>query len=530
MKKTVLCIALTALILCGCGKDTDYTAESGTISAETLEPVRGGIVNLFCDTPDTLNPIVTGYKSVSQVMDLVYDGLFRTENNFSATPVLASGYVAEANNTVYVVKLNKKIKFHNGSDFDAADVVATFRHIANSDSKYKSALADVKSCYAHSDDTVVFELNIPKSNFANLLDFPILPAESSDADFTADNVNFIPDGTGKYKVHTKDAIGITLVENKDYKLSDEPYVDEIRIKFMKDASVAKYNFEAVETDFITTDLYAWGDTAMNGNFSAYEYESNRLTFIGLNCSNFVLSDKNIRKILAGAVDKDKFVSDILYSHGARVDLPVNPNAYFATGGLLADLYESGKTLNLLKGSGWLDLDGDGVLDKYFDDQQYSMSFRLIVNSGNGNAVKLAQMLKSNLAPEGINLDVVYLDYYNYVAAVQNGDYDMFIGRTDIANDCDVSFMLKTGGYQNFYRFSSPDMDDALYRVSVANGENNIKNAYKEFESVFKDEMPVIPLYFETDAVFSSIRIKGDPNVSRTGIFTGFENVYVEYKE
>ncbi len=530
MKKTISYILLVTLLLTGCGSRADKTAENLSAVSESVTPIDGGSVNLFCDSPDTLNPITTGFKSVSDVMGLVYEGLFQVENNFSATPVLASGYSTEADNTVYIVRLKKKVKFHDGSELDTGDVVATFNRIMSVESKYKTALTNVKSCYQSSDGAVVFELYYPMSNFVNLLDFPILPSELTDGDFASPNESFIPNGTGKYEVRMKDATGITLIKSRGYDHGEEPYVEDIYIKYMKDTSIAKYNFEAVETDFITTDLYSWGDTAMNGAFSTYEYESNRLTFLGINCANPVLADKEVRKIISRAVNKEKLVSDILYTHGATADYPVNPNAYFASGNLLADRYEAGETMNLLKTAGWLDLDGDGVLDKYVDDVEYSMSFHLVLNSGNTNAELLADMLRSAFASEGIKLTVSHLDYWSYIDAVQNGNYDLFIGRTDIANDCNISFMLGSGGYQNFYRFSSQNMDNALYRISVSSGENDIKSAYKEFEFVFRDEMPIIPLYFETDAVFTSTRIKGDPHISRTGIFTGFDKVYVKFKE
>lgn len=44
---------------------------------------------------------------MAEVMYLVYDGLFRTENDFSATPVLSSGYSANEGNTQYVVRLKR---------------------------------------------------------------------------------------------------------------------------------------------------------------------------------------------------------------------------------------------------------------------------------------------------------------------------------------------------------------------------------------------------------------------------------------
>lgn len=531
MKKAVSAaiIVIMLMLLCGCSNSNDLVLDVSEFNEEETTPVKGGTINLFCDVPDTLNPLVTGYKSVSEVMYLVYDSMFVTENNFSATPLLASGYVAEETNTRYIVKLRKKVQFHDGTDFDANDVISTVEKIFTSDSRYKSSLNNLKSFYATDSHTVVFELAQSQTNFENLLDFPILPSECSDQDYIQENKYFVPCGTGKFKIESMGTNSLILVKNENNRLGEEPYVDNIKISYVQDSSIAKFTFEAMETDVITTDLYTWGDTAMKGEFSTYEYESNRLAFIGINCANTSLSDKNVRKAISDAIDKERLVSDVMYTHGAVVNSPVNPNAFFSGGGYVTDRYELGEALQKLKNAGWLDLDNDGVLDKYFNDAQHSLFFNLVVDSENSGSVRLANLIAENMEQEGIRINVVPLTYWSYVAAVQNGEYDLFVGRIDIADDCDVSFLLKSGGAQNYFRYSSPLLDEAFYKISTADGESSIKNAYKAFDSVFKDELPMIPLYFENDAVFSSIRIKGELAVSRTGIYTGFENVYVKYK-
>jgi len=527
MKRTLISILLL-IFLCGCKSNIELPS-GGNKDEEKLTPVKGGTINLFCDFPDTLNPVVTGFKSVSEVMYLVYDGLFRTENNFSSTPVLATSCTYENNNTRCIVNLRKDVTFHNGTSFDANDVVSTIDYIRSTGSKYNSNLKNVSSYYAQGDGMVVFELISPQPNFSNLLDFPILPAECSGDDFLAENKYFLPCGTGKYKFVSNDEKTLTLSVYEDNWYGDEPYAENIKITYIKDTGIAKYTFRAMETDIITTGLYSWGDTSMTGEFSTYEYESNRLTFIGLNCSNIALSDKNVRNALSASVDKEKLISDVMYTHAAAASFPINPNAFFASGGHISSHYEAGKALAALKNSGWLDLDNDGVLDKYFDQEQYSLSFNMIVNSSNNTSVRVAEWIAQNMRNEGVRINIVPLSYPSYIGAIQNGEYDMFVGRVDIANDCDISFMLRSGGEQNFYSYSSKNMDDALYKISTADGANSVKGAYKEFETVFKDETPVIPLYFETDAVFSSVRLKGELDVSRTGIFTGFHNVYVKYK-
>lgn len=527
MRKITLCILLL-IFLCGCQSNIDMVTDNGTTEGDDLIAQRGGTVNLFCDEPDTLNPIATGFKSISQTMNLVYEGLFRVENDFTATPILATSFSAESGNTRYVISLNKKIRFHNGTTFNAEDVISTINNIINTDSKYSENLRNVKSYSALNDETVSFELITPQVNFINLLDFPILPSECTPWDYSRENKYFVPCGTGKFKVKSCNEDSVVLEQNEDW-YGDKPYIEQVMISYTKDKSAAKYLFESMETDVITTDLYSWGDTAMNGEFSTNEYESNRLVFMGLNCKNTILRDKTVRNALYRSVDKEKLVSDVVYTHAGVTNVPVNRNAFFSNMGFDFEGYEQGKTMQMLKDSGWLDLDGDGILDKYYEDTRHSLNFNLVVNSQNDVALKIAERLVDSLKKEGVMLNVMYLDYADYIAAVGNGEYDMFVGRIDIANDCDVSFMLKSDGERNFFQYASEKMDQALYKINTSFGEHDIKTSFKQFESVFRDETPFIPLYYETDAVFSSVRIKGDVEPSRTGVFTGFGNVFVNYK-
>lgn len=523
MKRITAVLAAFVLLLCGCGGGGG-TADIGDLD---VTPVKGGEIRLFCDFPDTLNPVTTGYKSVSQVMRLVYDGLFRTENDFSATPVLASGYTADDGNRRYVIGLKENIKFHDGTDFDATDVAATVEKIRKTQSVYNANLQNVVSCSALADGSVEFVLAEPQANFVALLDFPILPSEASDRDYLSENRGYYPEGTGKFKVKAVDGKGITLVRNEAY-FDEKPYADGARITYIKDRSVAKYSFEAMEFDAITTDYYPWGETAMSGDFNTTEYVSNRLVYLGLDCANPILSDSAVRRAISTALDKESFVETLLYTHGAVADSPVNPSAYFADSEYEREAYEAGNAKAELKNAGWLDLDGDGIFDKYVNDEQISLVFNLIVNAQNPTLLACAQLIAEQLSAEGISVNVVELTYEEYLAAVYAGQFDMFVGRIDIANDCDLSFLLSGGGVQNHFNYNSPNMNSALKEIASAADNGSVKESYKKTEDLFRKEMPLVPIYFETGALFTTVRLKGDTDVSRTGVFSGLQNVFINY--
>ena len=69
--KLVTIILIASLAFCGCS-DSDSQTENTT--PENLIPQQGGSITLGCFVPDTLNPLVTEYQNVRDVLMIVYEG------------------------------------------------------------------------------------------------------------------------------------------------------------------------------------------------------------------------------------------------------------------------------------------------------------------------------------------------------------------------------------------------------------------------------------------------------------------------
>jgi peptide/nickel transport system substrate-binding protein len=59
----------------------------------------------------------------------VYDRLLGVSSNFELLPELAKSWSSSEDGKVWTFQLRERVKFHDGSDFDAADVVYTFQRI-----------------------------------------------------------------------------------------------------------------------------------------------------------------------------------------------------------------------------------------------------------------------------------------------------------------------------------------------------------------------------------------------------------------
>ncbi len=494
---------------------------------------KDGVLNLYSYIPNTLNPYVTNYDSTLDMLRLIYDSLFDVSLDMSAIPVLAKEYTVNDNNTIYTIKLNKT-KFHGGKDFTADDVLASVFYAKNFSVPYSKTLSIVKNVEKQGDDTVVFILNEPNACFVNLLDFPIMPENLEIEDFSTTNEKFIPIGTGKYKV--EDIVKgkkITLIRNDDRKIGEKPLIKTIVVNVMASPDLPMYAFNSGSLDIIDTDTFKWGDFGINVEYATKEYTSNKYEFIGINHNNIVLDNVSVRNALNYATDKIKIADDIKYSHVKPVNSPVNPDSYFSTVKYDKVDFDIEQAKTILEKDGWLDLDGDGVLDKVIEDGTYSLSFDMLVNEDNPERVAVAEFIAETYKKCGINVSVTVVDFETYNTKIVSGEYDLFVGGITIPNDNDLRFMLKTTSVvdkNNHYNYLSEQMDGILNDISVSQSSEQLIENYGKFQNFFENEFPHISLYFENEAILLNTRVKPEMNISLSNVFSGVQDIFIEKSE
>ncbi len=525
--KRVLAVLLCILLLAGCGRQNGI---SGTEvqQEEDLTPQQGGTLNLYAYAPDTLNPLITDYQCNVEMLGLVYEGLFCVEQDFSATPVLAAGYEASDGNRRYTVYLKDGVQFHDGSVFGAADVVATIDNIFAYHSSFVGNLDNIARYYA-SGNAVIFELERPQANFICLLDFPILPRSIPSGGYARESGSFVPIGTGKYKYdHETEYKSLVLVRNPDWHGGEAGYIDTIQVSYIKNEETGVYSFDAGELDLLTTSIYTWGDYSLTRTVRTLESANNLYSFIGINHRNFILADAAVRKALELAVDKTRLAGDIMYSHAVPANAPVNPNAYYFDAQSQTPKFDIESAKTALSAAGWLDLNGDGILEKVFEGTEQALSFELLYNEENTLRQTVAEFLKRSFLDIGVELRLTAVDFATYQARIQSGGYDLFLGQIDILNDGALDFLLRSDGAQNTFGFSASD--SALDAVAAAGSQEEITAAYQQLQAVLAEQTPIIGLFYGTSAVLQGIRVKGTLHTSRTGPFTGIDQLFIKYKE
>lgn len=97
-------------------KDKETSKKSDTSSKTVTAMMSGDLKPESADTVDTSMSVIKFYE-------LVYDPLVRYGENGKIEPALAESYEISEDGTVYTFKLRKGVKFSNGEDFNADNVL-----------------------------------------------------------------------------------------------------------------------------------------------------------------------------------------------------------------------------------------------------------------------------------------------------------------------------------------------------------------------------------------------------------------------
>ena len=182
-------------------------------------PRMGGILKVATiGEPPTLDMPSSTATQVYEIMWHVNESLFAYDKTWTPAPLLAESATLGERGLRLTIALRKGVKFHNGKEMTAADVVPSLQRWGKVASVGKVLWRDVESIEARDPYTVVVHLKKPSGSFLYGLSEPhssIYPKESIDAAGDAQLKEFIGTGPYRFVEHRPDR-HIKLVRFKEY--------------------------------------------------------------------------------------------------------------------------------------------------------------------------------------------------------------------------------------------------------------------------------------------------------------------------
>ena len=313
------------------GEVSEAPAESGPVYGGTLR------VGAFAEG-DGLNPAANAFSTPVYLMaHPVFDPLayFDTEGNW--IPVLAESWTKTGDGTVWQMKVREGVRFHDGTELDADDVVATFQaQLADPliSVAFKPGFDPDEPIRKIDDYTVEFVGVRPSAHLPNAFTSQlgmVLPSEWLELSLADPALNQMPVGTGPFMVESRIQDEVTvLVRNPDYWAADmiDVYLDRIEVYPIPDSTVAAQRLIAGELDLIvasgTGAVLTLRDAADQG-VRTFENQRSDESMMIINTQSPVFSDIRARQALTFATDQDLYVELLSEGTSQAADTMFHPD-------------------------------------------------------------------------------------------------------------------------------------------------------------------------------------------------------------
>jgi peptide/nickel transport system substrate-binding protein len=274
MKKAFVFLAILvicALVVCGCSGNastpaaTSQSKPAPTITASTAPaasppapastvaaPQSGGTLKMYSSgNPHSIGyPITMTGVADGSVGGLSLESLFRYDENFNITPLLATGYKSDVAAKAITISLQKGVKFHDGADFNAA---ACKWNLDQFKSSNRPELKSISSVDIVDDYTVRLNLSVFQNTIITNLATDPGRMISPTAFKAHDGQNWAeknPVGTGPFQF-----VGWTPDVSVNFKRFDgywggKPYLDGVSWMIYSDSNVALMDFKAGNLDCV----------------------------------------------------------------------------------------------------------------------------------------------------------------------------------------------------------------------------------------------------------------------------------------
>jgi ABC-type transport system substrate-binding protein len=494
-----------------------FPADWMMVAAED-NPKRGGILRTAWGMAPANFDIHQGGGCAGCTM--MYNGLIMwnvADGYHTIVPALATAWSASEDGLTYTFTLREGVKFTDGSDFNAADVVATFDRIINppenvSISGIREQLAMVDSVAAVDDFTVAFTLKQPTPFFLELLAgdaMVVYSAEELEAnDFDLRGVT-VPTGTGPFKfVEYIQGEKVVLEANPDHWNSELPYVDGVEMLHVPnwpDRGTAVLTGQADFSFNVSVDT--WTEGQSREELLAARAPCLNSHMIAINNTEPPFDDPRVRRAIHLAVDRqaliDAFTPVWEPAFIARWIPAASPWATPYEEVLQMPGYRSDKTADIEEARALLAEAG------YPDGFETTFTAWTEASSSEVAVPAFAELLRTSLNIQG---EIEVVERPRTPDVLGAGDFSLFKSDTYASPVLDPyplwNTYLRTDASQNWSRYSNPDFDALLDNLAVETDQAARQELINQGMDMLDENPPFFLIGFCAHSVLADQAVKG----------------------
>lgn len=360
--------------------------------------------------PSRLNPLLATDSGSSEIVGFIFNALVKYDKNGKdIIGDLAESYEFKSE-TRLLFNLHHNVKWHDGEDFTADDVVFTYEliHSPKVVTPYTSTFRMVESVKALDPFTVEVIYKKPYFKALETWMMQIVPKHilEDEENVMGSTFNKKPIGTGPYKLTKLEfSKNIELSANSDY-FEHEPYINKISFHVIADPTTRFLMLRSRQIDISELEpmqLDRQVDESFFEHFQRIEQISHSYTYLGFNLRHEKFKDKRVREALSLGIDRQELVDILFLGHGQVCTGPFLPGGAAFNDEIKAPTVNVTKAKRLLREAGF--------------DEEHPFEFEIATSNSSEVRPYAAQIIQHQLAKIGVKVSLRVMEWQAFLNMV-----------------------------------------------------------------------------------------------------------------
>lgn len=541
-KRLLVAAGILSLVLAGCST-TGSSAKNTTEAKEAAQTIS---ISLPTELT-TLDTTQTTDKVTFTIIQHLFEGLYRFDENSQPVPGLAEEVTISEDGKTYTFKLRDDAKWSNGEKITSKDFAYAWKKLVNPETmgpnaylldnvvnskKIREGNADIETIGLKTPDeaTFIVQLEQPQPSFLSVVSIGWL-APQNQAFVEKEGEKYAKTSedllyTGPFVLENWKQTGAEwiMIKNKEYYDRDVVKLDEIKGSTVKEENTGIQLFESGDLDLQKiSSLYVQQYQNHEALVTHNDVANHFLDFNKK--ANEALANVHVRKAIALAIDKDSLVNNVL-NDGAKV----------LNGLIPSGLYENPNTKEDYRAySGEYNKYDVKVAKAEWAKVQAEIGEKteltlLVTDDDNGQ--KIGEYLQSQLQENlpGLTITINKQPKANLNQSRADGNYQLSIsGWIAGSSDLDSYFNLyKNGSSYNYGGYDSKEYTTLTESARTINA-NDLEKMFADYKAaetiLLKEDAAQVPLYQSASNYLIRPSIK-DTQFPAYGAYFYFRTAYV----
>lgn len=440
--------------------------------------------------PSRLNPLIATDSASQTITDYLFNGLVKYDTDLGIVGDLAKGY-EKLSATKLRFYLRKNVRWHDGREFTAEDVLFTYETIMSDkvSTPYSEDFRQVKRVTVVDPYTVEVEYSQPYFKMLEIWMMSIIPKHllENEKNLMTSSFNQNPIGTGPFVLSKLElSKEITLKANPDY-FEHPPKLEKIIYSVVPDPSTEFYMLQKGQIDLSALDAMKWAKKIgadFNKSYDIYTEVAKAYTYLGFNLERKKFSPK-VRKAIAMAIDRQEIVDILFFGKGQVCYGPFLPGTVAYNNQYEKTTPNPQQAVKLLKEEGY--------------DSNNPFSFEVITNTANSTRLAAAQIIQHQLKKIGVEMKLRVMEWQAFLTTIVfPKEFDAVLlgwGLSIVPDAYSIwhSAAIKPGGF-NVNSYRNNEVDALIEKAEGIVNKELFGKVYQEIFSKIVEDNPYVFLY------------------------------------